>query len=157
MTLENGGAGGVPVMDMNRGYGDCMGFGGGWWAWILIIFVMMGGWGGNWNNRGNMGAEIFANGSMTRDQIADQFSMQDIKDGIRGVQNGLCDAFMPKTLPCLTALTEYSATLCRQAISSAASLRKIALHSNSAAARRIATSTQYVTKTRATPVILLTQ
>ena len=106
---------------------------------------------------GNMGAEIFANGSMTRDQIADQFSMQDIKDGIRGVQNGLCDAFMPKTLPCLTALTEYSATLCRQAISSAASLREIALHSNSAAARRIATSTQYVTKTRATPVILLTQ
>lgn len=93
MTLENGGAGVVPVMDMNRGYGDCMGFGGGWWAWILIIFVMMGGWGGNWNNRGNMGAEIFANGSMTRDQIADQFSMQDIKDGIRGVQNGLCDGF----------------------------------------------------------------
>ena len=93
MTLENGGAGVVPVMDMNRGYGDCMGFGGGWWAWILIIFVMMGGWGNGWNNRGNMGAEIFANGSMTRDQIADQFSMQDIKDGIRGVQNGLCDGF----------------------------------------------------------------
>lgn len=93
MTLENGGAGVVPVMDMNRGYGDGMGFGGGWWAWIFIIFAMMGGWGGNWNNRGNMGAEIFANGSMTRDQIADQFSMQDIKDGIRGVQNGLCDGF----------------------------------------------------------------
>lgn len=72
MTLENGGAGVVPVMDMNRGYGDCMGFGGGWWAWILIIFVMMGGWGGNWNNRGNMGAEIFANGSMTRDKLADR-------------------------------------------------------------------------------------
>ena len=30
---------------------------------------------------------------MTRDQIADQFSMQDIKEGIRGVQNGLCDGF----------------------------------------------------------------
>ena len=93
MTLENGGAGVVPVMDMNRGYGDGMGFGGGWWAWIFIIFALMGGWGGNWNNRGNMGAEIFANGSMTRDQIADQFSMQDIKNGIRGVQNGLCDGF----------------------------------------------------------------
>lgn len=31
MTLENGGAGVVPVMDMNHGYGDGMGFGGGWW------------------------------------------------------------------------------------------------------------------------------
>lgn len=95
MTMgENGGI--VPVMDMNNrgyGYGDGMGCGGGWWAWILIIFVLMGGWGFNGNNRGNMGAEIFANGSMTRDQIADQFSMQDIKAGIRGAQNGLCDGF----------------------------------------------------------------
>lgn len=84
----------VPVMDMNRNnnYGDCWG-GGMWFMWIIVLFALMGGWGGNWNNRGNMGAEIFANGSMTRDQIADQFSMQDIKDGIRGVQNGLCDGF----------------------------------------------------------------
>ena len=64
-----------------------------WFMWIIVLFALMGGWGGNWNNRGNMGAEIFANGSMTRDQIADQFSMQDIKEGIRGVQNGLCDGF----------------------------------------------------------------
>ena len=65
----------VPVMDMNRnnGYGDCWG-GGMWFMWIIVLFALMGGWGGNWNNRGNMGAEIFANGSMTRDQIADQFS-----------------------------------------------------------------------------------
>lgn len=77
----------VPVMDMNRNnnYGDCWG-GGMWFMWIIVLFALMGGWGGNWNNRGNMGAEIFANGSMTRDQIADQFSMQDIKEGIRGVQ-----------------------------------------------------------------------
>lgn len=82
----------VPVMDMNRnnGYGDCWG-GGMWFMWIIVLFALMGGWGGNWNNRGNMGAEIFANGSMTRDQIADQFSMQDIKEGIRGIQNGLCE------------------------------------------------------------------
>lgn len=94
MTMgENGGI--VPVMDMNNrgyGYGDGMGFGGGWWAWILIIFVLMGGWGFG-NNRGNMGAEIFANGSMTRDQIADEFAYNDIKNGIRGIQNGLCDGF----------------------------------------------------------------
>lgn len=75
----------VPVMDMNRNnnYGDCWG-GGMWFMWIIVLFALLGGWGGNWNNRGNMGAEIFANGSMTRDQIADQFSMQDIKEGIRG-------------------------------------------------------------------------
>ena len=113
MTLENGGAGVVPVMDMNRGYGDGMGFGGGWWAWILIIFVMMGGWGNGWNNRGNMGAEIFANGSMTRDQIADQFSMQDIKDGIRGVQNGLCDGFYAQNTTMLNGFNGVQRDLCQ--------------------------------------------
>ena len=50
----------VPVMDMNRNnnYGDCWG-GGMWFMWIIVLFALMGGWGGNWNNRGNMGAEIF--------------------------------------------------------------------------------------------------
>ena len=113
MTLENGGAGVVPVMDMNHGYGDGMGFGGGWWAWILIIFAMMGGWGNGWNNRGNMGAEIFANGSMTRDQIADQFSMQDIKDGIRGVQNGLCDGFYAQNSTMLNGFNGVQRDLCQ--------------------------------------------
>lgn len=96
----------VPVMDMNRNnnYGDCWG-GGMWFMWIIVIFALMGGWGGNWNNRGNMGAEIFANGSMTRDQIADQFSMQDIKEGIRGVQNGLCDGFYAQNSSAAAKLT----------------------------------------------------
>ena len=112
MTVEHGGAGAVPVMDMTHGYGDGMGF-GGWWAWILIIFVMMGGWGNGWNNRGNMGAEIFANGSMTRDQIADQFSMQDIKDGIRGVQNGLCDGFYAQNTTMLNGFNGVQRDLCQ--------------------------------------------
>lgn len=157
MTLENGGAGVVPVMDMNRGYGDCMGFGGGWWAWILIIFVMMGGWGGNWNNRGNMGAEIFANGSMTRDQIADQFSMQDIKTASVASRTACVTAFMPRTLPCLMALTAFNATLCKQVISLATSLRRIVFRSNSAAAKRTETSTQCAMRTHATPAILSMQ
>lgn len=94
----------VPVMDMNRGYGDgMMGCGGGWWAWILIIFVLIGGWGGGFGgNRGNLGAEIFANGSMTRDQVSNEFAYNDIKNGIRGVQNGLCDGFYAMNTTALT-------------------------------------------------------
>ena len=103
----------VPVMDMNRNnnYGDCWG-GGMWFMWIIVLFALMGGWGGNWNNRGNMGAEIFANGSMTRDQIADQFSMQDIKDGIRGVQNGLCDGFYAQNTTMLNGFNGVQRDLC---------------------------------------------
>lgn len=95
--LEAGGAGVVPVMDLNNrnnyGYGD--GFGGGWFMWIIVLFAMMGGW-GNWGNRNGAGldaAATFANGSMTRGQLSDEFNSQDIKNGIRGVQNGMCDGF----------------------------------------------------------------
>lgn len=89
------GNGVVPVMDINRGGGYGWGDGCGmWFIWIIVIFALMGGWGNGFgNNRGNLGAEIFANGSMTRDQIADEFAYNDIKNNVRGVQNGLCDGF----------------------------------------------------------------
>ncbi len=117
MTME--GTGIVPVMDMNRnnGYGDGCGWGMGgmWFMWIIVIFALMGGWGNNWNNRGN-GAEaaaIFANGSMTRDQVSDGFSMQEIKNGIRGVQNGLCDGFYAQNTTMLQGFNGIQRDLCQ--------------------------------------------
>jgi hypothetical protein len=94
MAFENG-AGVVPVMDINRGgygYGDGFGCGGGmWFMWIFVIFALMGGGGfGGW---GNSGMAAFANGALTRNDLFDGFNSQDIKDGIRGIQNGLCDGF----------------------------------------------------------------
>lgn len=87
MAFENG-AGVVPVMDINRGgygYGDGFGCGGGmWFMWIIVLFFLMGG--GMWNNRG-------MDGALTRNELAAGFDAQDIKNGIRGVQNGLCDGF----------------------------------------------------------------
>ena len=92
MAFENG-AGVVPVMDINRGghgYGDGFGCGGGmWFMWIFVIFALMGGGGFGWGNNG-MAA---VNGALTRNDLFDGFNSQDIKDGIRGIQNGLCDGF----------------------------------------------------------------
>lgn len=89
MAFENG-AGVVPVMDINRGgygYGDGFGCGGGmWFMWIFVIFALMGGGGFGWGNRG-------MDGALTRNELAAGFDAQDIKNGIRGVQNGLCDGF----------------------------------------------------------------
>lgn len=106
----------VPVMDMNKNnYGDGCGWGGGmWFMWIIVIFALMGGWGGNWNNRGTGfdAAATFANGSMTRDQIADQFSMQDIKEGVRGVQNGLCDGFYAMNTTMLNGFNGVQRDIC---------------------------------------------
>lgn len=88
MGIENG-AGIVPVMDINNnqhGYGD--GYGGGMWMWIIVLFALLGGNGfGGWGNRGGM------DGALTRNELAAGFDAQDIKNGIRGIQNGLCDGF----------------------------------------------------------------
>lgn len=90
MAFENG-AGVVPVMDINNNHGDGFGYGGGmWFMWIFVIFALMGGGGfGGWGNNG-MAA---LNGALTRNDLFDGFNAQDVKDGIRGIQNGLCDGF----------------------------------------------------------------
>ena len=89
MAFENG-AGVVPVMDINRGgygYGDGFGYGGGMWMWIIVLFALLGGNGfGGWGNRG-------VDGALTRNELAAGFDAQDIKNGVRGIQNGLCDGF----------------------------------------------------------------
>lgn len=104
----------VPVMDMNRGYGDGFGCGGSW-IWIFVLFALMGGGGwGNWNNRGGYDmAATFANGSMTRDQIADEFAYNDIKNGVRGIQNGLCDGFYANNTTMLQGFNGIQRDLCQ--------------------------------------------
>lgn len=114
--MDNNATGVVPVMNVapNSGYGDNMGMFGGcmWFMWIIIIFALMGGgWNTN-NNRGYDTAAVFANGSMTRDQISDQFAMQDIKNGVRGVQNGLCDGFYAQNSTMLNGFNGLQRDIC---------------------------------------------
>lgn len=78
-----------PVVDINRNNNDC--WGGGNWMWIIVLLFFF--CGGGWGNNGDYAAAAFANGAMTRNEITNGFDAQDIKNGIRGIQNGLCDGF----------------------------------------------------------------
>ena len=61
----------------NDGFGDS-----GWWIILLFLFT---GFGGNgWGGRG---------GSTTREEISYGFSMNNLENGVRGIQQGLCDGF----------------------------------------------------------------
>lgn len=61
--------------------------GNGWWVILLFLFAF-GGWGnGGFGNRG------FNNGTTTREEISYGFDMNNIENGIRGIQQGLCDGF----------------------------------------------------------------
>lgn len=70
------------------------GFGGDWWA--IIIIALLFGWGGNgWGGGGFGGGNAvpYISGIDTRTAVYDGFALNNLENGIRGVQNGLSDGF----------------------------------------------------------------
>lgn len=64
--------------DGGFGFGD----GNGWWIILLFLFGFGGFGGGGWGG-----------GNGTRSEIAYGFDINNLENGIRGIQNGLCDGF----------------------------------------------------------------
>lgn len=75
----------------NRGYNDG-GFGGDWGAWIILFLIFgmfgWGGFGGGWGGFGGNGAQ----GALTRADLCQDMNFQGIENGIRGIQQGICDS-----------------------------------------------------------------
>lgn len=70
----------------DRRDGDMFGGGYGCWIWVIFLFLIFG-WGGNGFGRGN--AE---EGIATRAAVNDGFQFNQLDNGIRAIQNGLCDS-----------------------------------------------------------------
>lgn len=64
---------------------DNYGFGGSW-MWIIFLFLIFG-WGGNGFNKG---AEM--EGMVTRNAVTEGFNFNQLDNGIRSVQSGICDS-----------------------------------------------------------------
>lgn len=71
----------------NDGYGDGMWGGNGAW-WLLVLFALFAGGGNGWGFGGGNGA---FQGALTRSDMCQEFGMNDIKNGIRGIERGICD------------------------------------------------------------------
>lgn len=70
----------------NNGWG---GDGWGMWIWVILIFAIFGGWGGNgWGNNGGAGVQ----GALTRADLCQDMNFGQIENGIRGIQQGICDS-----------------------------------------------------------------
>ena len=63
---------------------------GAWWIIILFLFAMFGGWNNGWGNNGTNGAGF--QGYATRADINEGFALNGLENGIRGIQQGLCDS-----------------------------------------------------------------
>ena len=66
----------------NGGFGD---MGSGWW--ILLLFILMGGWGGNFG--GGFGGGDFYPWMNQSNQISSGFQNQMLSDSINGIQAGI--------------------------------------------------------------------
>lgn len=106
---------GISVADAlalrNSGSNDNDAFGGGngaWWVIILILFFAVGGWGRGFGNNGNNGdggssncldtatlvAALGGNGfGKTNYGITEAFNFNQLDNGIRGLERGMCDGF----------------------------------------------------------------
>ena len=78
--------------------------GDGWWIILLFLF----GW-GNGNGNG-----FFGNGGgSTREEIAYGFDMNGLENGVRGIQQGLCDGFYAMNTGMLNGFANVQSTLCQ--------------------------------------------
>ena len=102
---------------MNTGYslsdiaavsrdGNNDGFGGNNAWWIILLFLVCG-----WGGRGFGGG--YGNGTETANEIAYGFDMNGLENGIRGVQQGLCDGFYAMNTGMLNGFSGVQNALCQ--------------------------------------------
>ena len=88
--MENSGI--QPVMPIgNMGYGDGFGYGGGCWMWIIVLFALMGGGFGGWNNRDTNVARI-QDVYASNDNQTLNANVRDLNDKMFRLGNGISDA-----------------------------------------------------------------
>lgn len=82
----------VPTMPLTpTNYNDCGMFsGGGQWFWIIILFLFMFNNNGMFGNRGGTNSPDFQ-GYATRSDINQGFQFNQMENGIRSIERGICD------------------------------------------------------------------
>ena len=93
-TTGNGGFGG-------NGWG-----GDGWWV-LLFILALGGGWGNGWGGGGGNNGTTAVVGR----EVSYGFDMNNLENGIRGIQNGLCDGFYAMNSGLMETTAQLQSTL----------------------------------------------
>jgi hypothetical protein len=75
----------------------------GWWIIVLFLIFANGGWGNGFGGNGG--------GTTTREEISYGFDMNGLENGIRGIQQGLCDGFYAQNTTALQGFNGLSAQI----------------------------------------------
>ena len=72
-------------------------FGNNGW-WIILLFLFTGFGGNGWGGRG----------ASTREEVANGFALNNLENGVRGIQQGLCDGFYAVNTGMLTGFNNVN-------------------------------------------------
>ena len=100
---------GMSIADVMALKKDDEGAFGGNGMWVFFLFFLLAWGNGGFGGFGNAAGQ----GALTRAEMYDGFNAQDIKDGIRGVQNGLCDGFYSLNTTLLQGFNGVDNGLCQ--------------------------------------------
>ena len=82
------------IAAVNNNSGNCNdGWGGGWSSWIILFLIFgMFGWGGYGGFGGGFGGNAGMNGALTRADLCQDMNFNQLENGVRGIQQGICDS-----------------------------------------------------------------
>lgn len=99
----------IAVLSGNTGRNND-GFGGDWGAWIILFLIFgMFGWGGFGGWGGGFGGN--ASGALTRADLCQDMNFQSLENGVRGIQQGLCDGFYAQNTTMLTGFNGVNSAI----------------------------------------------
>jgi hypothetical protein len=111
MGMENGS--GMSVADVmalqNRDSDGTFGGANGTWIWVFFLFFLLA-WGGGGFGFGNNAA---TQGALTRAELYEGLNNQGLENGIRNIQNGLCDGFYAMNTTMLQGMNGLQSQLCQ--------------------------------------------
>ena len=100
--MENG----IGVGDLLAVMNNRDGMPGGW-IWIVVLFFLFA------FRNGGFGVDSAAQGALTRAELYDGLNYNQIENGIRGIQQGLCDGFYAQNTTMLQGFNGVGQELCQ--------------------------------------------
>lgn len=104
MGMEGSGLSVADALALSRNNDGMFGGNGGSWVFFLFFLLAWGGGGFGWGNRDN--------GALTRGELCQDMNFQQVENGVRGIQQGLCDGFYAMNTGMLNGFNGLQRDLC---------------------------------------------